>query len=259
MTTEIQTSMLPYQQWVFESICKFSRITGTNVLEIGGTPQMIGIASHLIQKGASTVLQINNRRDLKDNVEEQLQYRRMDARQIDYPDASFDISFSASVLEHLLDMDDVLDELFRVTRPGGLVCLHGGAFWNSRWGHHLWVLIDGERFAFNGNNPLPDWSHLYFDRNEMTDYLSQQGLPAEHVEIMVKWVYDSEEINRLTYDNLAEKFNRSKFDLVALEPKDWKVPDEALANKLFALHGNKISNYTIGEAVVVMRKPFATN
>ena len=254
MASNSPAALQPYHKWVIDNICQFSRINGTEILEIGGVPNQIGIASYLLDMGATTVTQINNRTDLQNHSDGNRKYFCMDARNMEFPESSFDVVFSASVLEHLLEIPTVLHEIHRVTKPGGYVCLHGGSFWNCRWGHHVWVNVDDEKYQFNGNNPLPDWSHLYFDRDEMTEYLLNDGIPAAHVEKIVYWVYDSPEINRLTYDNLVEEFNRCDFEIVSLTPKNWRYPDPELSEKLYAMFGNQISSYSIGEAVVVLKK-----
>jgi SAM-dependent methyltransferase len=54
--------------------------------------------------------------------EDRLEVRWMDARELDFPDASFDVVFSLSSFEHFGGTDDVAaaaSELGRVLRPGG--------------------------------------------------------------------------------------------------------------------------------------------
>jgi SAM-dependent methyltransferase len=54
--------------------------------------------------------------------EDRLEVRWMDARELDFPDASFDVVFSLSSFEHFGGADDVAaaaSELGRVLRPGG--------------------------------------------------------------------------------------------------------------------------------------------
>jgi SAM-dependent methyltransferase len=67
-----------------------------------------------------------------------LQMRRMDATRIDYPDASFDIVFSFSSLEHFgsrrLQLQS-LAEIHRVLRPGGVAVLTTELILNRR-GYH---------------------------------------------------------------------------------------------------------------------------
>jgi SAM-dependent methyltransferase len=50
-------------------------------------------------------------------------------------DASVDVCFSSNVLEHVRDPAGFIDEMIRVTRPGGLVYL-SYTIWLSPWGGH---------------------------------------------------------------------------------------------------------------------------
>jgi len=181
-------------------------------------------------------------------------YIPMDARRTDFPDNHFDIIFSASVLEHLLDIDEFLTEMHRILSPKGLLCLHGGAFWNSAWGHHLWVHTDAESYEFNGNNPLPDWSHLFMSRAEMLSHLLIKEVIPDHANKIISWVFDSDEINRFTYDDYVKVFNNCDFSIISLTPKNWRKPDASMTRKLSAIYGSEISNFSIGTAVVVLRK-----
>jgi SAM-dependent methyltransferase len=51
------------------------------------------------------------------------------------PDASIDVCFSCNVLEHVRDPAGLIDEMIRVTRPGGLVYL-AYTVWLGPWGGH---------------------------------------------------------------------------------------------------------------------------
>lgn len=50
-------------------------------------------------------------------------------------DASADVCFSSNVLEHVKDPAGFIDEMIRITRPGGLVYL-SYTIWLSPWGGH---------------------------------------------------------------------------------------------------------------------------
>lgn len=48
-----------------------------------------------------------------------------DGKTLPFPDQSFDVVSSRNVFEHIINVDDVLNELDRVLKPGGLFILHG--------------------------------------------------------------------------------------------------------------------------------------
>jgi SAM-dependent methyltransferase len=63
-------------------------------------------------------------------------------------DGSLDVSFSSNVLEHVPDPGAFIDEMVRVTRPGGIVYL-SYTLWLSPWGGHEtspWHFLGG-RYA----------------------------------------------------------------------------------------------------------------
>lgn len=69
---------------------------------------------------------------------ERLEVRRMDATAIDYPEASFDIVFSFSSLEHFgsrVIQRRTFAEIYRVLRPGGVAIITTEIILN-RWGRH---------------------------------------------------------------------------------------------------------------------------
>jgi SAM-dependent methyltransferase len=82
-----------------------------------------------------------------------LNVQQMDAGNMSFPDASFDIIFSRAVFEHLENPRDVLREVARVIRPGGVFycLLH---LYSSYSGCH-----DIRIFA-NRSGDLPLWAHL---------------------------------------------------------------------------------------------------
>lgn len=69
--------------------------------------------------------------------------------QLPFADASLDVAFASNVLEHVRQPTVLLDELVRVTRPGGLVvCAYTN--WLSPWGGHEtspWHYLGAERAA----------------------------------------------------------------------------------------------------------------
>jgi phosphatidylethanolamine/phosphatidyl-N-methylethanolamine N-methyltransferase len=59
----------------------------------------------------------------------------MDARHLGFPDASFDVVIAQYVITAVPDPEGTMDELVRVTRPGGEIVLvnHIGAEGGPRW------------------------------------------------------------------------------------------------------------------------------
>lgn len=69
--------------------------------------------------------------------------------QLPFADASFDVTYSSNVLEHVSDPWVMADEMVRVTRPGGLVFISYTLWWGPWGGHETapWHLLGGRRAA----------------------------------------------------------------------------------------------------------------
>jgi SAM-dependent methyltransferase len=77
----------------------------------------------------------------------------MDAAAMTFPDGSFDCVFSHSCFEHLLEPGDVIRQVARVLRPGGLAHVDAHLY-TSDSGCHDVRIFSGRREA------IPPWAHL---------------------------------------------------------------------------------------------------
>jgi SAM-dependent methyltransferase len=119
-----------------DSIAQVERHTaldGRLVVDVGGGPGYF--AAGFRDRGAQCMLIEPDRGEL---------YRRGapdgasvigDGYWLPLADASVDVCFSCNVLEHVKDPAGLIDEMIRVTRPGGLVYL-SYTIWLSPWGGH---------------------------------------------------------------------------------------------------------------------------
>jgi SAM-dependent methyltransferase len=106
-------------------------LVGRIVLDVGGAAGYF--TEEFSSRGATCYLVEPDRRELRDDSGAQTILA--DGYWLPFTDACADVCFSSNVLEHVKDPFGLLDEMVRVTRPGGLVYV---AFtnWYSPWGGH---------------------------------------------------------------------------------------------------------------------------
>ena len=207
------------------SIVGFS---GKDVLEVGGcsTPQMVETFS----PKSWTAIDINPKRfDGKDYVSKNVEFasHEMSATALKFEDNSFDRAFSVNCFEHIDDMETALSEIHRVLRPGGLLFTIFGPIWSAPVGHHTWIEHDGKFYHF-GSNVFPDWHHLIKSREELKSYLLDQ-YNSEVSEHIVKYVYESNDINRLTDGDFEKLIKESP---LSTRIKIWQRQGDSKTTKI---------------------------
>lgn len=101
-----------------------ANVAGKRVLEYGcGTGSM---AYELAGLGANIVgidispgsVEIAHRKSVGEGLDDRIEFRVMNAEQLDFPDSSFDVICGTGILHHL-DLEKAYREILRVLRPGG--------------------------------------------------------------------------------------------------------------------------------------------
>lgn len=214
-----------YQAIAVRRFSAAANLTGTRVLELGSDPELKALSA-LLQAGAREAVGVNNSPEIwagtsADRVQRgALSLRNADAARLPFEERSFDHVFSVATLEHLLELPRVLDEAFRVLRPGGIFYASFGPIWSSGKGHHVRAEADGEeaRHAIPEKNPLPDFCHLLLDREQLRAGLVGRVSPALG-EAILAWVYDGQGINRRFHHEYVEAFRSSRLELLSLRPE----------------------------------------
>lgn len=250
--------MLPYQEKILNEILSHANISGARVLEIGGTPPWT-VARRLIELGAQSVTTLNYRHDLHDEeITESISFRNLDARYMASKlNEKYDLIFGIAVLEHLPMLELVLREATSLLNPGGVIALQGGSFWSAKFGHHVFVHIEGAKYEFNGNNPIDDWSHLYFDQEQMYESLvTVKGIPESHAKAIVEYIYKNPILNRYHYEDILNAYSLAGVTIKNLRRTNWGTqPTEHIIQlinqKIGAELAEKYLDYTCDEMLII--------
>jgi ubiquinone/menaquinone biosynthesis C-methylase UbiE len=139
-----------YAPWMAETM-EFSKHGGEDVLEIGG-----GIGTDLAQfaKHGARVTDLDLSGGHLELAQENFSLRGLqgrfihhDAEDLPFPDSSFDLVYSNGVLHHTPDTQQVVEEIFRVLRPGGRVIAMFYAEGSLNYWRNI-VLVEGLRKTF---------------------------------------------------------------------------------------------------------------
>lgn len=125
----------------------YGPLDGRIVLDVGGGAGYFGTAVRA--RGAEYFLVEPDRRELAARGEVSPGTVVGDGYWLPFRDGAVDICFSSNVLEHVPDPGGLLDEMIRVTRPGGLIYV-SFTNWYSPWGGHEtspWHYLGGDYAA----------------------------------------------------------------------------------------------------------------
>jgi SAM-dependent methyltransferase len=112
---------------------RHAKLAGARVADIGGGAGWF--TAMFRERGAQCLLVEPDRDELYSHGEPGQASVIGDGYWLPLADASVDVCFSSNVLEHVRDPAGFVDEMIRVTRPGGLVYL-SYTVWLSPWGGH---------------------------------------------------------------------------------------------------------------------------
>lgn len=142
------------------------------------------------------------------------------ANRLEFDDSTLSLIFGRSVLEHISGLPLFLAECWRVLEPGGVVFLEGGAFWPTPRGHHLAVTgPSGNKYGFDTMPDLiPPWYHLGVDATEMERFLVEdRNIAPEDAEVVARYIYESDEQNRLSVTEIMSMFTDVDFEQVRFD------------------------------------------
>lgn len=259
--------MSPYarhQQSAYRELSRYGEIKEKAILEVGGS-QSCKSAEPFLQGGARRVVVTGLGHISEPGSESRsgLEIMQVDALSLSqrFQPESFDMVYGVSIVEHIPCPDRFLEEVHAVLKPGGICYFQGGPLWSSRDGHHLWVskAVHGSTANYffklwrgmDSSNPLPGWAHLLMNPDEMEEGLRVQGIPEQDMELILDWVYRSDQINRLSFLEIAKAYTQSRLCVLEAGIQRVPVPNE-IRERLFKRYGEM--DYGVASVAYVMKK-----
>lgn len=185
----------------------------------------------------------------------------------------FDLVFSCNAFEHLNELTRSMVAIRDALAPGGYAFAHYGPIWSGPDGHHLEnVSWQGQELIFWRDNPIPHWSHLLLDPDELGAVLAEHFHP-DLVARIIHSVHVDDWINRRFFEDYLDAFREAGLTLVSLSGQhvvdypmcypEGRYRHPALAQLLrhdpeHALNrrfGPKYQNFRCRDVRVVLRRP----
>jgi SAM-dependent methyltransferase len=151
----------------------------------------------------------------------------------------FDAIVSVNSMEHMINLEKVIDQAYEVLYENGLLMSRFGPIWSSIKGSHFWV---GDDLNFMKPGIVPPWAHLLMTEYELSYHLKRSSISEDIVNSIVHQHFHSTFINRYFFEDYVNIFNNSKFNLCEVEGLwDWNCPD-LLKKQLLLKYGER--NFT---------------
>lgn len=154
---------------------------------------------------------------------EQIHYHCGDIKTLEATD--FDIVISEDTLEHVLDVENLLQEIKRRMKRGGRAYFGFGPLFHSPFGDHGWMR---EVLPFRRWFTWP-WGHLYFPQSFIFNRLSAQYKAP--INSTISWPFL--DLNQLTIEDFLELFQGSGLEIEAINLN----PVQSWKGKVFAFVG----------------------
>lgn len=203
-------------------------LRGQDVLEIGGAIAPSSIAGYHVNSWTAVDIS-QNRFEIglgSDAIPAWYKPHLMDAAALGFDDCSFDVIYSTDCFEHVGDFSAVIQECFRVLRPGGVLFSKFAPIWSGPKGHHAWVEVDGSVHTFN-DGIVPDWQHLIGDDKAFWSSVCART-DAAVADAVTEYSLRSGDLNRHTDDEFLRQ----------IESMPWrKVLNIPLRSSAGALNG----------------------
>ena len=265
---EFHPGVLEYQKYTLLKLMKMGGVTslrGKKIMEIGGNGDM-SVCKTLINWSGRKVTVVTPDPELIAEVHDdpELKKKMLDDHGIELllrgaedtllPDSSFDLIYGCAILEHILEYERMFRECFRLLQSGGHLLLQGGPHWHSRFGHHVFVVNAEMDYRFVGNNPVPDFGHLYLNKQEMDAELVERRVPPSHREAIIRQIYDDTSLNRACLEDILKAFRSLPWDDIEIQTEGDSQPGADILSRIHASQGQAESRIFADNLYIVARK-----
>ena len=146
----------------------------------------------------------NKLKEYSKTIQEKVVFENISINQIS--DASYDLIFSKDVFEHVRDVENIMDEMYRVLKPGGECVIGFGPLWYSPFGDHG-ILRSSIGFT------LP-WLHLILGKEVIVRLYNNSSLKGEK-KYSKRRIEDLRSyLNFKTGEYFRNLINNSKFEII---------------------------------------------
>ena len=121
----------------------------------------------------------------------------------------FDFVFSVAVLEHIHELKQHLDEIYKLLKKGGRYVFYESPLWSSSLGHHY--------LHWTKDCPIPNYGHLYMNRNEIENHLKNIKIKTPTINHILDRIYVRDDLSRLSYTQTKEIIENTKFKITKWE------------------------------------------
>lgn len=184
----------------------------------------------------------------------------MDGTRLGFSDKTFDFVYSFNLYEHINNLSKCIDEQLRVLKDGGFCYARWKPIWSGPRGHHvhdnmvrLWenYLKIKTTVYKNDGQFIKDWSHLLLSKEEMFDSLMPMLKTAKLVNMIVEFIYLSDNINRIFFDEIMDLISKKNLLVVFLEKTTDEIPLDMLNN---LKNKYNYSDFTTSKCELLFRK-----
>jgi len=140
----------------------------------------------------------------------------------------FDAVISLSCFEHVFNLHEVIDKIFRCLKPDGLLLSYFAPIWSSRFGHHYWF---SQRYSHSNCliDNIPPFIHLLHSEAEVRRILVGK-IPPEAIDNLCHFSFSDNQncTNRLFFEDYEKIMKNSQFSKFKITPFNVFIPKQIM-------------------------------